>query len=533
LAGSQKTFVRDATGLVRNVGFLDQFLMSQSIVNPVVGFVLVTLFAPVVFPGAYLPLVFLLGSIPAFAMAIIYSVFTAAMPRSGADYVWSTRILGPAFGAVQAVFLVATTILLAAFGATISSLTIVLAQVEFELGVTTNNPGLISLSSALGSPTLGFPVSMLIMLACGLIVLVGMGLWRWIQRVSFVLYYVAAVVFTVLLVSINSAAVPALFDNAMKIAGSTTTYAGILSTATSSGFSLTGLNWNNTLLAAIPWGFLTFTGFNYSAYLGGEVKNARSSVMKALLLSATISTAILVVFSLLAYRDFGQAFLSAASYVESTSAASLPTLPTVSFLMALSYPSIVIPLGIAFFLIIMLNIMGDILAMSRILFAASFDRLLPTRLADVNDRFHTPHWSIAFITVVWSIWVAVLWYAGYLSGYLNTGLTIPIGYGLPFVATLLFYFVKKDLYKRTVGTVSRLYVVIPASLVALGSFVFYIISLLVPISAGTFLGANLPFAVEFTVALLVLGLLIYGIAVVRARRSGIDLRSVYSEIPPE
>jgi amino acid transporter len=255
--------------------------------------------------------------------------------------------------------------------------------------------------------------------------------------------------------------------------------------------------------------------------------------MKSLLLSAGISTVILVAFSLMAYNDFGQSFLSAASYVVSANPAALPTLPTVSFLMSLAYPSIVIPLGIAFFMIIMLNIMGDILAMSRILFAASFDRLLPTKLADVNERFHTPHWSIIAITVVWSIWVGVLWYAGYVAGFLNTGLTVPIGYGLPFVATLLFYFVKKDLYMRTVGTVSRLGVVVIASIIALGSFGFYIFAELVPVAGGTFLGASLPVALEFTLALILFSLLIYGIARYRAKRAGIDLRSIYAEIPPE
>jgi amino acid transporter len=201
--------------------------------------------------------------------------------------------------------------------------------------------------------------------------------------------------------------------------------------------------------------------------------------------------------------------------------------------MSLAFPSIVIPLGIAFFLIIMLNIMGDILAMSRIIFAASFDRLLPAKLADVNGRFQTPHYAIIIITAVWSVWVGVLWYAGYIAGFLNTGLTVPIGYGLPFVATLLFYFVKKDLYMKTVGTVASLGVVIVASIIALGSFGFYIVAELVPVAGGTFLGANLNVALEFTGALFLFGLLIYAVASIRAKREGINLGVIYSEIPPE
>jgi len=111
LENQAKTFAREATGLVRTLGFLDQFIVSQAIIVLVNGFVLTFLFAPVFFPGANLALVFTLGSIPAFAMAYVYAKMSAGMPRSGGDYVWSTRVLGPVFGSVQFVFLLITTLI--------------------------------------------------------------------------------------------------------------------------------------------------------------------------------------------------------------------------------------------------------------------------------------------------------------------------------------------------------------------------------------------------------------------------------------
>ena len=165
MGAQPKVFVREATGLVRSIGFLDQFLISQGIANGFSGFIFVALFAPYFFPGAYLPVVFALGSIPGFAMAYVYSVMSGAMPRSGSDYVWSTRIIGPLFGTIQIIFVVGATIQLAASFASYLLGPLAIAQLLLGFGVTTKNAGLITLASALGKPSLGFAVDMILFVA--------------------------------------------------------------------------------------------------------------------------------------------------------------------------------------------------------------------------------------------------------------------------------------------------------------------------------------------------------------------------------
>jgi amino acid transporter len=92
--------------LVRELGFRDHFLISQGIVLIINGFVTTVLFAPYFFPGANLYAVFALGGVPPFCMAFVYGKLSAGMSRSGGDYVWSTRILGPLYGTIQVVFLI-------------------------------------------------------------------------------------------------------------------------------------------------------------------------------------------------------------------------------------------------------------------------------------------------------------------------------------------------------------------------------------------------------------------------------------------
>ena len=344
MSGSKPVFVRDATGLVRELGFLDQFVLSQAIIVMLNGFVLTALFAPYFFPGAHLGLVFLLGSIPAFAMAAVYSKLSLAIPRSGGDYVWSSRILGPLFGSIQFVFLFVTTVIIGVGLSTYSNVTIALSQWAFTLGVTTGNSGLISLASTMSagctltSFCTGWGIGVALLVLETAVSIFSLRVFAAFQRVCVGLFLIINVGFIALLFTVNPSTFPALFDHAMQVAGSTATYSGIISQATQAGFAGTQFNFTNTVLAAIPWGFLTFTGFNYGAYLAGETKNVKSSITRALFLSVIVTIIILLVMAQMVYNDFGSTFLNSASYVQANSPSSLPTLPTTTMLLSLTSP---------------------------------------------------------------------------------------------------------------------------------------------------------------------------------------------------
>jgi amino acid transporter len=249
-----KIFVREATGLIRELGFRDQLLMSQLIINILGGFVLTAALAPFYFPGANLAFVFLLGAIPAAAMAVVYAGLSAAMPRSGGDYVWSARILGPLYGSVQFIFIFVGTILVGISLSAWSAVAIGLSQFFLGLGVAFNNQSWISLASSLGSASLGYPIDLLIVVLFTAVGLLGLRVYRWFQGISMIIFYIATVAFIVTLVGINSATIPHTFDHAMKVAGSNATYSGIIQQASAQGFASSQFNWNNTILAAIPWG---------------------------------------------------------------------------------------------------------------------------------------------------------------------------------------------------------------------------------------------------------------------------------------
>ena len=135
--------------------------------------------------------------------------------------------------------------------------------------------------------------------------------------------------------------------------------------------------------------------------------------------------------------------------------------------------------------------MIHMVTMSRMVFAGSFDRLLPARFADVSERFHTPHWSLILYGALASIYLTIWWNFGSFATLLNTSMLVPIGFALPMVATMLFPFVKRDLYIRAFGSMKGAASLVIASLIGVVAFAFYGIAETFPLISGVFLGTSL------------------------------------------
>src|ERR671934_2774833 len=97
-AAPVRTFERKATGLVRAAGTLDVLVYNVNFVSIGLMSVLVFLFSTAFYPGANLYLMALLTFAAVVPTSLVFAFFAAAMPRSGADYVYVSRTLPPALG---------------------------------------------------------------------------------------------------------------------------------------------------------------------------------------------------------------------------------------------------------------------------------------------------------------------------------------------------------------------------------------------------------------------------------------------------
>ncbi len=98
-ADGGQLFVRNATGLVREVSKWDALIMNTLGMNVALGAIFMLLQAPGNFPGGNMLLAIGIGTlVMAFTLLWVYSEFASAMPRAGGDYVFVSRALHPIAG---------------------------------------------------------------------------------------------------------------------------------------------------------------------------------------------------------------------------------------------------------------------------------------------------------------------------------------------------------------------------------------------------------------------------------------------------
>src|SRR5512137_2277081 len=95
---SQKVFLRDATGLVREFGIFDTIWINLALVGVFFSLTFVAGFSPLIggdpFLGGLIAVLFM------FVVAIAFSIVSILTPRTAGDYVFTSRYLHPALGFV-------------------------------------------------------------------------------------------------------------------------------------------------------------------------------------------------------------------------------------------------------------------------------------------------------------------------------------------------------------------------------------------------------------------------------------------------
>src|SRR6266516_2744076 len=309
--GSKGLFVRNATGLVRELNAFDAFNLVFSAVLIPVGITQVMGFTPQFWPHANMLASFAIATPLVLCFGLVYLYFTQLMPRSGGDYVWVSRTLHPSLG-----FLVN-------FSLTFVFLTWVAFNFTFMLSV------------------VGPAAS-----------------------------YVAG---------IHNHWFTSPTKNEMMVV------ATVLTT-----------------LYAMVYCFQVYTGFQWTGYFAGEIKNARRTAVTSILGGLVASAAIYMLGVGLIYKYYGYKFFGSLVWLGLGGGSDHNTLSFSPYLAALAnfLPGphwFEIFVALCFVLAILWWTPTGFMLGTRNMFAWSFDRLAPEKLTTVSDRFHTP--VIATITI--------------------------------------------------------------------------------------------------------------------------------------
>jgi APA family basic amino acid/polyamine antiporter len=524
LKGSSSTggaahFVRNATGLVRELSPFDAFNLVFSAVLIPVGITQVFSFAPTFWPGANILLSFLLSLPLVFCFGMVYLYFTVAMPRSGGDYVWVSRIMGPGVGFVTNLSLTFVFTTWISFNFT-TMLTLLVPSLGYVAGFTWQPNQLTQFLIA----------TVLTLVFAGLMVLGARRVARY-MAVCFGIVWLGMAVWFIGLVITGHDTFVANF-NAMG----GTSMSQVISQASKSGFSLaSGIDWAGTIFAVI-YAFQVFTGFQWTGYFAGEIKNVRRTATISILGALIISAILYVLVSALVYKTYGVREFGSIAYLGFVSGKSplnfAPYLP--SLVKFLAIPAFLQIFVVACFVLSVLwwTPTGFLIA-TRNLFAWSFDRLAPTGVAEVNDRLHTP--VIAIVVV--ACWVELLnllnIYLGLSALLLNVIAVMAVAFIAVAIAAILMPYTRRNLFESSPTMVRARLAGIPLlTIVGVFMLLSWVFVLYVAFATTAFGQISLTSMLE-AFAFPILGVIYYLIVRSVRARQGIQLAAAFQEIPPE
>jgi len=527
----KRVFVREATGLIRELTSWDLFNVTYGQIMPAVGIVYIMSWNAFAFPNDNLFVSFLFGIPVVAVVGVLYSLLSIAMPRSGGDYIWNSRILHPAVGFTTSwmiTFVIVTWI--GSAGALFSSFffNVFLAT----LGTMSNNPGLVAASTMFTTPAAELAVTTIIIVVITALMVLGRAVWQF-MRILFVIVMIGSFVNIAFLATVSNSAFVQAFN--AQYASQGWTYDKVIQTAVSNGYSM---GWSvGASLPALAYVMLSYTGFNWSAYAAGEARRVSRSIPMSILGGLLIGGAMFTAWAWTIYNAFGYDFYSAANYLfNGYPSAGLPMIPTVNQLFTLLPQNAIVELlsALAFGLCWLWLIPTYFVPITRNVFAWSFDRIMPSSLASVSDRFHTPVTSILICAILGEVGAIAYIYTSLFAFFANVITMLNIAFLVTGIAGIVFPYRMKSTFEGAPPIAKKKVGGVP--LVSIFGVLTVIVEAVIIYSAvanPNVGGAVSPGSFGMAAGVTIAAPIVYYISKAWNKKQGIDLALVYKQLPPE
>ena len=525
-------FVREATGLVREISPFNAFVTTLQTTGLPTGVATMLPFVPFVWPGADQALALVLVLPIMLVHSAMYVLLAWAMPRSGGDYVWTGRTLHPALGtSLSLTFVIYQVIFAGSFAS--FAITYGVGSLSVAVAIATGNPGLVSYYSGIFTNTFWIAVFATLLIVYSTIVMIP-GLRFYLRQQ--LLFWVIGLVGTVIAIGLLVGVTPAQFATAFdKNLGSYKTYQGIIDLAASSGFS-----WKPSLaatLSALSFAWLINNGYQFAGYYSGELKGVRNSMIASSMGNNLFCTLVYASFAFFFVSAVGNNWLHSIAFLAygQPSSYNLPVSLNPYFFAGLLSNNLLVIVLVNFAIVAgAITLISSVnTAVTRIMLAMSFDRVLPTKLADVSDRFHTPVKAILLTNVgCWLGMMAALYY-GFIFANLNYTLMYTIVLAIGGITALVFPYRRKQLFEGSPVARYKLGRIPLISVLGVASFILFAY---LSYSAGLNPVVGGPVSVYALSALLLTFIgcgLLYFLAAAYHKRKGLDLTLTFREIPPE
>ncbi|HXZ90823.1 MAG TPA: APC family permease, partial [Candidatus Dormibacteraeota bacterium] len=512
LAEEEVFFARKASGLVRELSPIDAAIWAFS-GAAVSGMTFYTIRMDYRFPGASPFDSFMLVSLLLFPIALTLSLVMAAMPRSGGLYVAVSRTLGPEIG-----FFCLWGMIIG-WGIAIGLLSLIGVKLLASLFVMYGITGAIWAQSGAGNFILG----LILVVLFSIFAMMGLKLMKWVVRILSYIPLAMVILVCCYWVATGSGTANAAASGVLHVDVSQ-----FIAKATSLGYTPAAFSWSATIASfVIPlW---AWTGFEAITYAGGEVKSPKSTMLYGFNVGYLIVWFVYILNAFAVYYAWsgiiGPYNFLYHLHPDVLSTYIAPIEPSVPLFAFFSAGGGIVGLLIAcLIMIVYVKVMPPIfVAVSRMIFALSFDRSLPPSLSNVDSR-GTPRIAIA-ITAVWGV-VGLIIAALSLDMILGILDFTMLGFfWIMGVAALILPYKKKEIYETS-----------PVRWSIAGIPVISILGLLTVI-VGFFVFAFSIMEFDYSVAATMsifygIGYLAFAVQQARNAKEGIDPSKIYAVLPP-
>ncbi|MEM4091031.1 MAG: APC family permease [Thermoplasmatales archaeon] len=528
--GSADIFVRKSSGLKRNFTALDVmvFTLAYTLGSGVIFFT-----AQVIgeYPGASALLALLIDAIVLVFAVIVLWFLSIAIPRTGGQYTWISRIISPGIGYLVTLFVwIGYSIIMGDvvyIGSTYIGMAINIT------GHLVHTQSLISLGTTLGRPVWGITFGVVIVAFLMLIDMAGYKFARGATYIAFFTPFALFLIAIVIMLVTPHATTIVAFNSVFG----TNAYNNVLSMSTAKGWTASKylvLSIPATIAAVVPL-MSSWSGVSHAGgWLVGEAKTPKKSMLWGTLIAYAVA-AIAMFLAIISYSvSYGNGFVSRLFLVQSSYGVvvSIPLLATVI------ESHYFIPLAIVTAFIAPIFPIKDVLSalilQSRQLFAMAFDRLLPEKLTYVHPRLSSP--IVAYLATGLTTMLFV-----YLSSPLGVGVFVTAGWyvlsvGLLGVFTSLAAFLlpysRPDIYKAAESPANKTIAGIPIISIfgaaSLASWM-YLLGAAFESTLTASHGASIMAYISIVLAII---LIMYAYFTSRIQERGIPASMIGKELPP-
>ncbi len=529
-AGERKLYARKSSGLVRTIGVFGAMVFGVHCISLSSSGLIPFSWVAGVWPGSSIIGVLTVAMIFCLFHAYTYAAIGASMPRSAADYTLASRTLNaPLAFAASWTLVIFSAMVAGSLIAWIPKTAIpVFAR---SIGIIFDNQSMLALADWSPTPTGIIVIGIL----CAAITYVTMIMpTRTILRILEVGFFLGLLAWVIIFFQLGTTSAdsfPAAWDRFMG-AGS---YAGRIELARANGM-ITNPNVAIMTLAGLIMGFWIFYGYYIPTFFAGEVKQADSTLISGSWASLLSTWAIFVVAAILLQRLVPLEWIAAESYLSNVGYSEGPTMPWITFYANILRPSfpLILIVAIAWVYTLINLAQTYFFYCSRIIFAWSFDRLIPERVCYIHPTLHSPIVAITIITVIAVIGVIDAALGGVMGAQLNFVFFAVCTQLVPVLSMTLFPYLKPDLFENSSAFVRRKFGGVPVITIVGAITMGYLLWMIIASFMFPAVGGRIGSGTLLTLAgFIISGLVVFYVArAYRMRSEGIDIRWTFQSIPP-